>query len=118
MEHDEILKKLLALSAEPASEGFTNTIMQRIDAVNANAYVYKSLVSKKTERLFITVFCSVVLLIFITCFMISVPDFSINNLNIFPHDFTAWYNTLVFIGCFWLVFAINALVKKIRWKIS
>lgn len=113
MEQDNQLKEILLKSAEKASAGFTEAVMQKLDGFASAPLYYQPLVSPGLKKLFVFTFGALVAAIFGLWLIIAVANLQvitwIQNSN-FP-DFN--YNTiLMFILSFWIVFTINLLIEK------
>ena len=113
MEQDKQLKQILLNSAEGASAGFTEAVMQKINALSAAQSYYQPLVSPKLTRAFVFAFSALIAAILGLCLVIVLTNLHvvswIKNIQ-FP-DLN--YNTiLMFIVSFWIVFTINLIIEK------
>jgi len=113
MEEDKHLKQILMNSAEGASAGFTDAVLKRIQELSLARSYDKPMVPAKWVRVFLLTLGFIVATILLLCLMVALS----------PIDVAGWikstelpeigYNKIiVFIFCFWIVFAVNAMVEK------
>ncbi|CAN5605605.1 hypothetical protein BH10BAC3_BH10BAC3_04120 [soil metagenome] len=118
MERDKRLKELLEQGAEKASVDFTASVMANVHALASKPFVYEPLVPPLMRRIFMIVFIAVLALIFITCLLITTSGmsftWSVNMPDISPETYQKIISGILI---FWMVFAINNVVIKSRWKL-
>jgi hypothetical protein len=119
MEQDKQLKEVLAKVVEKASVNFTGTVMAGIHALAAKPFVYEPLIPAFLKRIFIAGFITVVGLILILCLFITSPgiDFT-DNIRLPDISPEAYQQIIIGILIFWIVFAVNNWLVKIKWKLS
>ncbi len=117
MEQDNQLKYLLKKGIETASADFTVNLMNRIKELKPATIPYEPLVSNAIKKAFVLIFASVVLMIFLLLITIKASQFTfVNSIQLPPISGNTYYNIIVFIAAFWMVFSINALVQRNRLK--
>ena len=118
MEQDKQLKEILKKGTEKASANFTVSVMAGVHVLAAKPFVYEPLVSNLVKRIFIIVFASVLALIFITCLLIAVSGMAFNwTINIPDISPETYQKIISGILIFWIVFAVNKVTTKSRWKL-
>ena len=112
MERDEELRQILFNSAEPASPGFTESVMQRVNVLSARP-LYQPIVSSRLKKLFLATFATITTAIVIICLIMTFDYSTITRwLQSIKLPEINYYKVLFFIVSFWIVFAANALMGK------
>lgn len=112
MERNEQVKQILFNGAEPVSQGFTESVMQRVKALSDEP-LYPPLVSVRIKKLFLASFAALTTLILVVCLTMTFSYSLITNwLQRIKLPEINYFNILFFIGSFWIVFAANALAQK------
>lgn len=118
MERDQQLKELLEKGAGKASVDFTASVMASVHALASKPFVYEPLIPPLMRRIFMIVFITVLALIFITCLVITTSGmsftWSIKMPDISPETYLKIISGILI---FWMVFAINKVITKNRWKV-
>ena len=113
MEQDRQLKEILSNSAEGASAGFTDRVMQKINGIAAAPLHYEPMVSPKLQKLFVFAFGAVIAAIFGLCLIIALTNPAvitwIQSIELPPLNYKL---IVIFILSFWIVFAINSFIEK------
>lgn len=114
MERDYQLKKLLEKGGEAASADFTANILNKIEQLKPAAIAYQPLVSDSIKRIFIRVFASVVILIFLLLIIMKASAVTfINHIQLPMIGANTYRNVIVFIVTFWTMFSVQILIKKL-----
>lgn len=117
MELDNQLKKLLEKGSEAASVDFTANILNKIEQLKSPANAYQPLVSEFIKKIFIRVFASVVIMILLLLIIMKASDVTfINHIQLPMIGANTYRNVIVFVAVFWMMFGINILVQKKRFK--
>lgn len=118
MDRDIQLKNLLTQGRETASAGFTENILKKIEQLSSVTTPYQPLVSDNIKKGFLITFASVVSMILLLCLIIKASQLTFTNAILLPRLSAAtYYNIFVFILTFWLMFSINTLIQKNRFKL-
>lgn len=113
MEQDNHIKQLLLNSAEGASVNFTDAVLKKIDNLSVVRRYDHPLVPQKLQRLFLATFGFVVIMIFVLCLVIAAAHKNVVNwIKNWQLPEIGYDKIVVFILCFWIVFAANALLQK------
>ena len=113
MEQDNLLKEILQQSAAGASPQFTEAVMKKVTTLSQTPFYRQPLVSRKLKRLFLYTFVTLVFASFVLCVLASPTNVNIINwIQTLPFSAKDYTNALTFILCFWIVFAVNALLQK------
>lgn len=112
MEQDKHIKQILLNSAEGASGNFTDAVLKRIHHLSAVRRYDQPLVPLRWQRLFIFASGFIVISIFVLCLLVAAAQLDIVNWVKNRELTEMGYKLLVFIVCFWIVFAVNALLEK------
>jgi hypothetical protein len=113
MEKDKYIKQILLNSAEGALENFTDVVLKRINGLSAIRLYDEPLVHPKWQRRFLFTFGFIVIAILVLCLLIAVSHTDIVNWIKSRELPEIGYNKiLIFILCFWIVFAVNTLIEK------
>ena len=113
MEQDKHIKEILLNSAEGASVHFTDAVLKKVSALSAVRLHDQPLVPLKWKRRFLFTFGVTVITILILCLLIASSHIDVVNWlksNELPE--IRYSKILIFIFCFWIVFAVNALLDK------
>lgn len=117
MEKDHTLRELLLQGSEPASNQFTESVMERVHKLSATPFYYQPLVSPSLKRAFIIVVSVLVTSIFLLCLLMAAPDLpsppawmAIGSIITFVYSNS--YTILAYIICFWVTFLANSFVQK------
>lgn len=117
MERDKQLKNLLEKGSEAASADFTANILNKIEQLKPAGIAYQPLVSEFIKKIFVRVFASVVIMIFLLLIIMKASDVTfINHIQLPIIAVNTYRNVIVFVAVFWMMFCINILVQKKRLK--
>lgn len=119
MEQDKHLKEILLNASEIASPDFTDAIMKRVNLLSTATSYYKPLISSKMRKAFVFTFIAIVSSILLLCLLIGSANIPlISWLKILPLPVYTYYEVLAFIFIFWIVFTVNALLRKNKLKLN
>jgi hypothetical protein len=113
MEQDKQLKNILMNSAERATAGFTDAVMQRVNGLAAAPFSYQPLVSPPLKRTFIFISGVVIAAILGLCLLLALTNFpAVAWIQTWALPDLDYGTILLFTGSFWIVFTINSIIEK------